>query len=269
MEVVSAKRLAGGGRGRQFIEERQATILELVKEHGRVTVSELCDRFAVSVATVRADLDELERQGRIRRTHGGALAAERDGQVLPFGTRRMYYGTEKKSIGRAAARMVKDGEVIFIDGGTTAPEMRAFLADKKNITVITPSLEVAQWLITANRFNIYLLNGFVKSDSFSTIGVPSVDAILQMNVSKAFCGAAGFTLRDGLTDVHMGYVEQKRAMCSMARMVIGLVDHTKIGVTSLASFAGIDDIDAIITDRPLPPDMETTVRDKGIDLIVG
>jgi DeoR/GlpR family transcriptional regulator of sugar metabolism len=263
---VSGERAAG--RGRQFIEERQAVVLEMLKEHGRVTVRELCDRFGVSVATVRADLDELGRQGRLRRTHGGALAAERDGQVLPFGTRRMYYGAEKKSIGRAAARMVKDGEVIFVDGGTTAPEMRAFLSDKKNITVITPSLEVAHALITASTFNIYLLNGFVKSDSLSTIGVPSVDAILQMNVAKAFCGAAGFTMRDGLTDVHMGYVEQKRALCSMARMVIGLVDHTKVGVTSLASFAGIDDVDVIITDRPLPADMAAAVRDRGIELIL-
>ena len=263
---MSAERSTG--RGKHFIEERQAVVMELVKEHGRVTVRELCDRFSVSVATVRSDLDELERLGKIRRTHGGALAAERDGQVLPFGTRRMYYGAEKRSIGKAAARMVKDGELIFIDGGTTAPEMRRYFSDKQNVTVITPSLEVAHWLITTTTINIYLLNGFVKSDSLSTIGIPSVDAILQMNVSKAFCGAAGFTLRDGLTDVHMGYVEQKRAMCSMARMVIGLVDHTKVGVTSLASFAGIDDIDALITDKPLPADLASALKEKGIEVVV-
>jgi DeoR family transcriptional regulator of aga operon len=146
--------------------------------------------------------------------------------------------------------------------------MRRYFSDKQNVTVITPSLEVAHWLITTTTINIYLLNGFVKSDSLSTIGIPSVDAILQMNVSKAFCGAAGFTLRDGLTDVHMGYVEQKRAMCSMARMVIGLVDHTKVGVTSLAAFAGIDDIDALITDKPLPADLASVLKEKGIEVVV-
>jgi DeoR/GlpR family transcriptional regulator of sugar metabolism len=265
---MSAERSAGGGRGKQFIEERQAMILKLVKEHGRVTVRELCDRFSVSVATVRADLDELERLGKIRRTHGGALAAEHDEQVLPFGTRRMYYGAEKRSIGKAAARMVKDGEVIFIDGGTTAPEMRRYFADKQNVTIITPSIEVAHWLITATSIDVYLLNGFLKRDSLSTIGIPNEETILQMNISKAFCGAAGFTLRDGLTDVHMGFVEQKRVICNLARMVIGLVDHTKIGVTSLASFAGIDDIDAIITDKPLSADMESAVKDKGIEVMI-
>jgi DeoR/GlpR family transcriptional regulator of sugar metabolism len=263
---MSAERSTG--RSKHFIEERQAVVMELVKEHGRVTVRELVDRFSVSVATVRADLDELERLGKVRRTHGGALATERDGQVLPFGTRRMYYGSEKKSIGKAAARMVKDGEVIFIDGGTTAPEMRRWFSDRQNVTVITPSLEVAQWLISSTTISIYLLNGFVKSDSLSTIGVPSVDAILQMNISKAFCGAAGFTLRDGLTDVHMGFVEQKRAVCSMARRVVGLVDHTKIGVTSLASFAGIDDVDTIITDKPLPADLAAALKEKEIEVVV-
>jgi DeoR/GlpR family transcriptional regulator of sugar metabolism len=263
---MSAERSTG--RGKHFIEERQAVVMELVKEQGRVTVRELVDRFSVSVATVRADLDELERLGKVRRTHGGALAAERDGQVLPFGTRRMYYGSEKKSIGKAAARMVKDGEVIFIDGGTTAPEMRRWLADRQNVTVITPSLEVAHWLISSTSLSIYLLNGFVKSDSLSTIGVPSVDAILQMNIAKAFCGAAGFTLRDGLTDVHMGFVEQKRAVCAMARRVVGLVDHTKVGVTSLASFAGIDEVDTIITDRPLPADLASALKEKGIEVVV-
>jgi DeoR/GlpR family transcriptional regulator of sugar metabolism len=136
------------------------------------------------------------------------------------------------------------------------------------VTVITPSLEVAQWLISSTTISIYLLNGFVKSDSLSTIGLPSVDAILQMNVSKAFCGAAGFTLRDGLTDVHMGFVEQKRAMCSMARKVVGLVDHSKIGVASLASFAGVDEVDTIITDKPLPAEMAAALKEKGIEVIV-
>ncbi len=256
------------GRGKHFIEERQAVILKLVKEHGRVTVKELCDRFSVSVATVRTDLAELEGIGKLRRTHGGALAATRDAQPIPFGTRRMFYGAEKKGIGKAAAALVKEGEVIFIDGGTTAPEMRRFLADKQNVTVITPSIEVAYTLGSAGSLSVYLLNGFLNRDSLSTIGVPGEDMLLQMNISKAFCGAAGFTLQDGLTDIHMGFVEQKRAICSHARMVIGLVDHSKIGVTSLASFAKLEDVDTIVTDRALPPEMASALEERGIPVII-
>jgi DeoR/GlpR family transcriptional regulator of sugar metabolism len=255
-------------RPKHFIEERHAVILKLVKEHGRVTVKELCERFSVTVATVRTDLDYLERIGKIRRTHGGAIAAEKDAEPLPFGTRRMYYGAEKRSIGRAAAATVKDGEVIFIDGGTTAVEMRRYFAEKSNVTIITPSIEVAHWLSTETSIAVYLLNGFLNRDSLSTIGVPSDDFMLQMNIARAFCGAAGFTIRDGLTDVHMGFVEQKRMICEHARIIVGLADHSKIGVTSLASFAGIDDIDMIVTDRALPVDLDREVRDHGIEVIV-
>ena len=251
-----------------FIEERHAVILKLVNERGRVTAKELCDRFSISVATVRADLSELERIGRLRRTHGGAIATKRDAQPVPFGTRRMLYGAEKRAIGKAAARTLKDGEVIFIDGGTTAAEMRRFLADKKNITVITPSIDVASWLHTATPISVYLLNGFLNRDSLSTIGVPSEESILHMNVAKAFCGAAGFTLEDGLTDIHMGFVEQKRVICRLARQVIGLVDHSKIGVTSLAAFAPLGDVDMLITDRALPAEIAATLDQRGIQVIV-
>jgi DeoR/GlpR family transcriptional regulator of sugar metabolism len=253
---------------RHFIEERHAVILKLVKERQRVTVQELCERFSVSVATVRADLTELEEMGRIRRTHGGAIPADREAPPVPFGTRRMLYGAEKRSIARAAAGLVKDGEVIFIDGGTTAAEMPRFLVDRINITVITPSIEVASWLHTATPISVYLLNGFLNRDSLSTIGVPSEDSILQMNIVRAYCGAAGFTVGDGLTDVHMGFVEQKRVICRHARQVIGIVDHSKIGVTSLATFASLDDTDAIITDRAIPEDMRAELDAHGVQVII-
>ena len=255
-------------KGKHFMEERHAVILKLVREHGRVTVKELCDRFSVSVATVRTDLSELEQIGKLRRTHGGALAAERGAQPVPFGTRRMLYWSEKRGIGKAAAAMVKEGEVIFVDGGTTAPEMRRFLGDRQGVTVITPSIEVASYLTSSAAVSVYLLNGFVNRDSLSTIGVPSEDTILQMNVSKAFFGAAGFTLQDGLTDIHMGFVDQKRAICKHARMVIGLVDHSKVGVTSLGSFAKLDSIHAIITDKALPPEIASALAEREIAVIL-
>jgi len=254
-------------RRKRFIEERHAEILKLVKDQERVTVKELRDRFSVSISTVRGDLDDLERMGMIRRTHGGAIAGESDKSILPFRTRRMYYGAAKKAIGEAAASLINDGEVIFIDGGTTAAEMRRFLGGKQGLTIITPSVEVAYWLFATSPINVYLLNGFLDRDSFSTIGVPCLDAWQEKIIAKAFCGAAGFTLQDGLTDLHAGFVEQKRAICDHARSVIGLIDHSKVGVTSLASFAGLDDIDIIVTDRALPPEMMRAVEEHKISVI--
>ena len=256
------------GKRKHFIEERQAVILKLVREQERVTVKELCDRFGISVATVRGDLDHLERMGKLRRTHGGAIASERDGTPLPFGTRRMYYGAEKRAIGKAAAEMITDGEAVFIDVGTTAAEMRFFLADKSGVTIITPSIDVASWLVGSTSVSVYLLNGFLNRDSLSTVGAPCLDAWREKIISKAFCGAAGFTLADGLTDLDVGFTDQKRVICEQARAVIGLVDHSKIGVTSLASFAAAQDVDAIVTDRPLPPNMAAAAAERGIEIVL-
>jgi DeoR/GlpR family transcriptional regulator of sugar metabolism len=256
-------------RSRQFAEERHAVILKLVKESGRVTVEDLCHRFSISLATARNDLKTLEEMGRIRRTHGGALAAEFDSQPLPFSTRRMYYGEEKRAISRAAAQLIKDGELIFIDGGTTAAEMRVFFGDKQGVTIITPSLEVGRFLTTTTKnVSVYMLNGFVNSDSLATVGAPDEEFIARTNIAWAFCGAAGLTLQDGLTDLDMGFVEQKRVICRYARKVVGLVDHSKIGVTSLGSFAGIDQIHTVITDRALPDDMAGVLQERGIAVVV-
>ena len=243
-------------------------VMKLINENGRVTVRDLCQRFSISVATARSDLDQLGRLGRIKRTHGGALAANHDEQPLPFSTRQNYYGSEKKAIGKAAVRLVKDGEVIFIDGGTTAAQMRLFLAEKQNLTIITPSIEIAYWLATTPLINVYLLNGFLNRDSLSSVGAPSEGSIARMNISIAFCGAAGFTLQDGLTDLDVGFVEQKRVICRQARKVVGLVDHSKVGVTSLASVAALEDIDTIVTDRQLPKDMLPALEERRIQVIV-
>jgi DeoR/GlpR family transcriptional regulator of sugar metabolism len=121
---------------------------------------------------------------------------------------------------------------------------------------------------SASLVNVYLLNGFLNRDSLSVIGVPSEDFLRQMNISKAYCGAAGFTIRDGLTDVDMGFIEQKRVIIKHARQVIGLFDHTKIGVASLASFASIDEIDTIITDRRLPDEMTAELAPHQIVVVV-
>lgn len=255
-------------RDKKFIEERHAMIMTLIKEEGRVTVSDLCQRFSISVATARSDLDHLEKLGTIKRTHGGALAVNHDEQPLPFSTRQKYYGSEKKAIGKAAVGLIKDGEVVFIDGGTTAAQMRLFLAEKQKLTIITPSIEIAYWLSCTPSINVYIVNGFLNRDSLSSVGAPSEEAIARMNITRAFCGAAGFTLQDGLTDRDMGFVEQKRVICKLARKVVGLVDHTKIGVISLASFAGLEEIETLVTDRPLPKDMLTALQERGIQVIV-
>jgi DeoR/GlpR family transcriptional regulator of sugar metabolism len=253
--------------GRVFIEERLEQIHRLVSERKRITVRELCNYFNVSVVTVRNDLNELARQGRITRTHGGAIAVDDTQSSLPFSTRRKSHYESKRAIAQAAAELVSSGEVIFIDGGTTAVEIPIFLRDKQDLTVITPSIEVAHWLLSNSTFNVYMLNGFLHRKSFGTIGAPYDGFMSEWNIAKAFCGAAGLTIQEGLTDRHVGFVEQKRVIVKKAQTVVGIVDSTKLGIVSLSSFASAEEIDIIITNRGISREMETSLEENDIRII--
>jgi len=251
------------------IEDRQEKILEIIRANGRASVKELCDNFDMSIVTIRNDLTLLEEKGFIVRTHGGAISVQdkEEGMILPFDIREERNFDAKQKIGKAAAELVNDGEVIFIDGGTTASEMRHYLVDKKDVTIITPSIVVTYWLAVTSNLNVYVLNGFFQRDSYSVIGVPSLDFMSQWNLSKAFFGAAGFTSTEGLSDLQAGFVEQKKIIAEKAHTNIGLVDSSKWGILSLGSFASPEQIDMIITDEGTPDESREKARQAGIEVI--
>ena len=252
-----------------FKSKRHDKILKLVNEKGGVSVKELCEHFGTSVVTIRSDLNELQTRGKIVRSHGGALAVENGSTIKPFATRKMINAQKKKQIASAAANLIQDAEVVFIDGGTTAAEISKFITGKHSITVVTPSVEIAYTLAMNTNYGIYVLNGFLLRSSLSTIGIPDEKSLAKWNIAKAFVGAAGLTLEDGLTDLHLGFVEQKRAICKKARSVIGVIDSTKWGIVSLASFAEVGDINVVITDKGAPKDMIAALEEKNTEIIIG
>ena len=146
--------------------------------------------------------------------------------------------------------------------------MPPYLSTKKDLTVITPSIDVAYWLIINTPFNVYMLNGFINRKSHSTIGEPYEAFMSEWNIAKAFCGAAGFTLVEGLTDNHIGFVEQKKVIAKKARAVIGLIDSSKLGKVSLGTFARIEEIDIIITDSGIQKEMKLMMEVAGILVIL-
>jgi DeoR/GlpR family transcriptional regulator of sugar metabolism len=253
---------------RVFIEERLDEIERLVFEQKRITVKELCDHFHVSLVTIRNDLNELAKKGKITRTHGGAIAADDTQSTLPFGPRRESHFESKQAIAKIAATIVNNGEVIFIDGGTTAVEIPTYLEPGLDLTIITPSIEVAHRLLTSTPYNVYVLNGFLNKKSFSTLGAPYEGFMSEWNIAKAFCGAAGLTITEGLTDNHIGFVDQKRVIVKKAQSVVGIVDSTKLGIVSLSSFASIDEIDIIITDSGISKEMKSSLKQNNVEVII-
>jgi DeoR/GlpR family transcriptional regulator of sugar metabolism len=251
-----------------FSEERRQKIAEMLKEYGRVTVKELCSLFSVTSVTVRTDLNALEKAGQLVRTFGGAILPPSTTAEPPFQFRTKVRSEAKQRLAQAAAALICDGEAVYIDGGTTAASMRYFLKDKKDITVITPSIEVAYYLYEVPAIKIFVMGGFMKRESCSTLGVSSAGTVVKWIIRKAFYGAYGFTINHGLTDVDSGLIEQKRFVAERAQVNIGLIDSTKWGRVSLDSFVQTKDIDMIITDSKAPEDQVAAAREQGIEVIL-
>jgi DeoR/GlpR family transcriptional regulator of sugar metabolism len=253
---------------RLFLQERRKQILALLEQETRVFVADLSQRFRVSQATIRTDLDTLVLQGMLVRTHGGAIAVDRSDLELSFEVRRQLHSPQKQRIGAAATVMVEDGEAIALDASTTALAVANHVKGRRELTVITNSLLVALAFLDAPGVTVLMPGGFLRPDSASLVGGESHELIKQFNFQKGFFGAKGLTLEEGLTDVNNAEVAVKRAWVAHAKQVIAIVDSSKWGRVGFASFASIDQLDCIITDEGAPPDMVAALQEAGVDVII-
>ena len=251
-----------------FLQERRGQIITLLEQVGRVSVADLGERFGVSQATIRTDLDALAAQGLLVRTHGGAIAPDRSDLELSFDVRRRLHSTQKHRIGAAAASMVEDGEAIALDASTTALALANQVKGRRELTVITNGIFIALALLDAPGITVLMPGGFLRRDSVSLVGTEGNDLIKQFNFQKGFFGAKGLTLEEGLTDVNSAEVAIKRNLVAEAKQVIAIVDSSKWGRVGFASFASIDQVDCVITDEGAPPDMVAALREAGVDVII-
>src|SRR5438477_7849815 len=253
-----------------FTPERRQQIVRLLEEEQRVSVPELSQHFAVSEVTIRKDLAWLEAQGLALRTHGGAIlnVAGSAPSEMSFDLRERQQHAEKERIGEAAARYVQDGETIALDASTTALAMAPFLVSKRDLTVITNGVRTGMELIQIPALSVLLLGGMLRQESYSVVGTWSRPILEQVNISKAFVGARGLTLRAGLTDVHGEEVELKRAIVEAANEVIAVLDSTKWNQVTLATFCPLERLKLIITDTQAPAQMVKQVRKLGVEVLL-
>jgi DeoR/GlpR family transcriptional regulator of sugar metabolism len=251
-----------------FAPERQAKILALLQEQGRVSVSSLSEQFGVSAVTIRNDLSELERRGELVRTHGGAIPPDRDDVELAFAQRSQLHRAEKEAIGAMAAELVGDGEAIMLDASTTALQVARHIGPRQELTVITNSLIVAYELAGADGVTVVLSGGILRPVSYSMVGEIGRGVLSQFNVSKGFFGAKGITLDEGLTDADNFEAQFKRAMVEACREVIAVVDASKWGQVATASFALLEQIDHVFTSAGAPLDMVQALEARGVQVTI-
>lgn len=249
-----------------FTHERRQQIAHLLEEQQRVTVPELSQHFTVSEVTIRKDLAWLEAHKLAVRTHGGAVSASSGSSEMGFDVREHIQQAEKMRIGAAAANYIQDGETIFIDASTTALAMAHYLKNKRELTVVTNGLRAGIELIDSPGISVLMPGGMLRPESLSLIGTWGKSLLEQIHIGKAFVGARGFTLKEGLTDVNSEEVNLKRSIIEAAKEVVAIVDHSKWDQLAFATFCPLDRLKLIITDTRAPRKLVEQVRSQGVEI---
>jgi DeoR/GlpR family transcriptional regulator of sugar metabolism len=251
-----------------FAEERHQEILARIRQTGKVTVEELAAMYAVSLPTIRADLARLEEQGLLRRTHGGAIPASATLFEPPYSQREVMHHPEKKAIAAAAAEMVKDGETIILDAGTTVYEFALALRGRKSLTVVTNSLVNAQALSDSAGVEVILIGGTIQPHRRATLGPLAVRFLESFHVDRAFLAFNGVHPEAGFTVVDFHAAEIKRQMMARAVESIVLSDASKLGKTAFARVAAISSASTIITDSSVDPQLRSDLAAQGITIVL-
>ncbi|OEU96499.1 DeoR/GlpR family DNA-binding transcription regulator [Streptomyces oceani] len=261
-------------------EQRRALILDEVRRRGGVRVNELTRTLMVSDMTVRRDLDALARQGALEKVHGGAVPlAEASTHEPGFEAKSSLELTAKEEIARAAAAMAVPGSAIALSGGTTTFALARHLVDVPELTVVTNSVRVADVFHSAQRSAgdaralrgaaaTVVLTGGVRTPSDSLVGPVADAAIRSLHFDVLFIGVHGISVEAGLSTPNLAEAETNRHFVGAARRVVTVADHTKWGTVGLSSFASLDQVDTLVTDRGLSEEARAEINEQLPGLVV-
>lgn len=237
-----------------------------VLQRGAATMEELRVHFDISMNTVRRDVAELLRRGTVDKVYGGVCARPTEHALTPYEVRRRGSESAKAAIGRRAAQMVHDGDIIFIDSGTTTLQMIDCLAERRDLTIITNNLEAIIRALPHENINIIALPGQVRRKTHSLTGDDAVRYLKRFNIRTAFMAATGVSSYGVTNSSPMEYEIKKCAVESAENKVL-LIAQPKFGVTGLMTFARLSDFDAVVTDALPGREYCTLIEDSGAQLI--
>lgn len=247
--------------------DRKMAILRLVRQNGSVRVAELAEMFSVTEETIRRDLDQLEQEGHVRRTYGGAVSTRPTGFEAPILEREGTNAEAKRRIGQAAVALLSPGDTCMLDASTTALAM-ARQIPAMNLTVVTNSIPIMTVLAGRESVTVVGTGGMLRANSLSFVGPQAEEVLARYHVDKVFLSCVGFHLERGLTDSNLLEVEVKKQMIAAGREIIALVDSSKWGQVAFAQFAATSAIHKVVTDADAPEDMVAALRERGVEVIV-
>ena len=245
--------------------ERHRRILQLVTAQTSVRTAEVARALNVTEETVRRDFEKLELDGQLTRTHGGALRGEPGRRDLPFTSRESMNVAEKRLIAHRALGSIQSGDTILLDASSTALELARLLPDQP-LTVLTNALKVAIELVDRQEMQVVMIGGTVNSRSLSA-GGPLVDSALDFyNIEKAFISCRGVDPQRGLSESNDEHARLKRRIIALAERTFLLADHTKLPLRSNFFFAGLGEIDVLITDSAPAAELAAQLASAGVEL---
>ena len=251
-------------------QQRQSAILDLVRRHGGVRVSDLVREFNVSDMTIRRDLESLAQRGLLAKVHGGATTLAPGSTDEPgFAAKSMRQQAEKEAIARRAADLVSPGTAIAMSAGTTTWTLAHQLLDVPSLTVVTNSVPVAEVFYHNGRTDqTVVLTGGIRTPSDALVGPFAETAIRSLNLDQLFLGVHGINERSGFTTPNLMEAETDRALVAAARRLVVLAYHTKWETVGISTIARLDEADALVTDDGLPDDAQQILGGLVGDLLV-
>ena len=238
-------------------EERRQKLADFVRAKGFAPLPELVEQMGVSESTVRRDLDYLHDSGILRRTHGGAIASGGGAGLSAFDERSQQQSIEKRSIGRTMADLIKDGETVLLDGGTTTLEVARHLVGR-SLQVVTNSLPIAQLFASSRDVDLVLIGGYLYPKTGVALGVLAQDAMRNLHVQRTVLSVSGLTAR-GLFNENPLLVETERAMIACGEEINVVADHTKFGRSALTFLADWSAIHRVVVDVGLTDEQRKLV----------
>jgi len=247
---------------------RQLEILELLQTHGECAVERLARECAVSDMTIRRDLQVLADAGRVLRTHGGAMPAEQVMFHFDFLRRTELHAEGKHQIATAAARLVKDGQTVMLDSGTTTLALAKQLRTHRRLTLITTSLPIASVLQSAPGIDVLLLGGFLRRGSPDLGGALTESNLETLHADIAFIGADGIDLKGNIYNHSLEIGRMLGKMATAADQVYVVADSSKLGHPAMARFGQLRQWRGLITDAGISETQRASLRKAGAHLII-
>lgn len=249
-------------------EERQNTILDELMKAGSVQVTDLSAQLEVSSVTIRKDLTELEREGKLYRSHGKAILINPFMNNRSVNVKEKLNTEEKRLIGMEAAKLITPDDSIVLASGSTIHALAGQIKPQGKLVVVTAALQVTQTLTAHDNVEVLQLGGSVRHSSLSVVGKSAEQMLEGCSFSKLFIGVDGIDADFGISTTDLREAELNRVMMERSQKTIVLADSSKFGRRGFAKICNLEDVDMVITDSGVPDTVRQQLEELGIDLVI-